>query len=663
MPIWSMDLSSIVHINVIGTVATNKISSLLSVALIIIALMLLLVMGIFVLYRGMFKRVQKLKRDNEALKTSLESYKKFEEQLIHISQEQKTLLNLFDNSSSAIIRWKNNKKYSMEYVSASLEAILGYESQSFINETLNFEDVIHQEDLKRVKEEAINVFHNGGIYVKHEPYRLMTKNGETIWVLDQTIVEKNQKDEITNYVTYLIDITKGMKFQIELEKKNSELKDVNEELEISLMELNKISTLYEQERYRYKNVLDLATDGIFLMDIDGHIIEYSKKVMELLGYSESEMGKLEVYDWDKEIKNEDWQKMLEMMSDSPIEIERIHTRKDGSTYVAGITAKMLTISGETYVYAGVRDISPIKKIQKELEENSLRWKFVIEGNNDGLWDWNIKEHTLSISPRWQEVLGYDNREEARWTANELKERIHPDDLEDVEKALTEYIKGNEGQYVHEHRIMKKNGDYIWIRDRGLIIERDEDGKPSRLMGIQTDITDHVRDMEFIRNQTYVDSLTQLHNRKSYNERLKELIEQYRRYGMTFSMMMIDLDYFKDINDQNGHDVGDEVLVTIAQILKERVRINDYVFRIGGEEFVILLSATELEAATKLAEDLRLETERCLRIERLIANKATISIGVTQVIAGDSIESIYKRADQYLYIAKKNGRNQVVSMEL
>lgn len=663
MPIWSMDLSSIVHINVIGTVATNKISSLLSVALIIIALLLLLVMGIFVLYRGMFKRVQKLKRDNEALKTSLESYKKFEEQLIHISQEQKTLLNLFDNSSSAIIRWKNNKKYSMEYVSASLEAILGYESQSFINETLNFEDVIHKEDLKRVKEEAINVFHNGGIYVKHEPYRLMTKNGETIWVLDQTIVEKNQKDEITNYVTYLIDITKGMKFQIELEKKNSELKDVNEELEISLMELNKISTLYEQERYRYKNVLDLATDGIFLMDIDGHIIEYSKKVMELLGYNEAEMSELKVFDWDKEITKEDWQNMLEMMSDSPIEIERIHTRKDGSTYVAGITAKMLTISGETYVYAGVRDISPIKKIQKELEENSLRWKFVIEGNNDGLWDWNVKEHTLSISPRWQEVLGYDNREEARWTANELKERIHPDDLEDVEKALTEYIKGNEGQYVHEHRIMKKNGDYIWIRDRGLIIERDEDGKPSRLMGIQTDITDHIRDMEFIRNQTYVDSLTQLHNRKSYNERLKELIEQYRRYGMTFSMMMIDLDYFKDINDQNGHDVGDEVLVTIAQILKERVRVNDYVFRIGGEEFVILLSATELQAATKLAEDLRQETERCQRIERLIANKATISIGVTEMIAGDSIESIYKRADQYLYIAKKNGRNQVVSMEL
>jgi len=162
--------------------------------------------------------------------------------------------------------------------------------------------------------------------------------------------------------------------------------------------------------------------------------------------------------------------------------------------------------------------------------------------------------------------------------------------------------------------------------------------------------------KIIIKQTYIDPLTKLDNRKSYNKNLDKLLAQYRRYKIPFSMVFFDIDHFKTVNDNYGHDIGDDVLVDLSHIVQKSIRINDYIFRIGGEEFVVLLTDTKKDKAILFAEKLRQKIESELNT---IKNRViTISLGVAEVSENDTIKSIFKRADENLYYAKEHGRNMV-----
>ena len=156
-----------------------------------------------------------------------------------------------------------------------------------------------------------------------------------------------------------------------------------------------------------------------------------------------------------------------------------------------------------------------------------------------------------------------------------------------------------------------------------------------------------------------DGLTGLYNRKKLDEILVDQIARFRRNGRPFAVLMLDLDNFKAINDGHGHGAGDEVLRTVAAILKQSVRAIDFVARYGGEEFVLVLVETPLGAALDVAERIRSEVEvtRFTAGDRTIA--VTVSLGVTH--CGDDSEgpeALLARADRALYQAKHAGRNQV-----
>ncbi len=160
--------------------------------------------------------------------------------------------------------------------------------------------------------------------------------------------------------------------------------------------------------------------------------------------------------------------------------------------------------------------------------------------------------------------------------------------------------------------------------------------------------------------SYIDELTQLHNRKAYNEKIEDMIEEFKRYRSVFSMVILDIDFFKSINDTYGHTIGDHVLEDLSNLLQSTIRSNDYAYRIGGEEFIILLSNTDLTNAVIFAENLRnkIETE----LSTIKSRQITISLGVTEVKDNDTPKSIFKRVDDYLYEAKESGRNKVVSKD-
>ncbi|MBN2221303.1 MAG: diguanylate cyclase [Vallitaleaceae bacterium] len=428
--------------------------------------------------------------------------------------------------------------------------------------------------------------------------------------------------------------------------------------------LKSIGSIYDMtDKYlseqKFKLLLDNASDGIFILDLEGHLIAYSQKSLELLGYTPKEMQALLVFDWDKSLSSEEWLQTMDTMKQQPIELERTHMRKDGSIYTAYITANLVSIENHTYIYSSVRDISKQKELQKAVEDTNLRWQFAIEGNKDGLWDWNVDTDEVYFSPQWKAMLGFEEHEITN-SLEEWKKRIHPDDLKQVFSDVDSYFAGKTSTYVNEHRVLCKDGSYKWIRDRGIVITRNSDHSPHRMIGTHTDISDYVAALDLIKKQTYIDELTQLHNRKSYNERIRELLEQYHRYQIPFSMIMLDIDYFKHINDTYGHSTGDVVLQRLAHLLTEISRKNDYLFRIGGEEFVFLLTATTGEKALLFAEKARIKIQNELQLSEIPNLGITISLGCTEVEERDNVDTLFHKADQAMYKAKAKGRNQVCS---
>ena len=152
-----------------------------------------------------------------------------------------------------------------------------------------------------------------------------------------------------------------------------------------------------------------------------------------------------------------------------------------------------------------------------------------------------------------------------------------------------------------------------------------------------------------------DKLTDLYNRRKIDELLQNEIDRYERNGHTFGFAILDIDYFKDVNDTYGHQVGDKILFQIANILKENLRKTDFVGRFGGEEFVIICPESDIQNTRKLIENFRIIIEN---YDFEIIKHKTASFGVTIVKKGDTVDSILKRADKALYESKNNGRNKV-----
>jgi len=155
-------------------------------------------------------------------------------------------------------------------------------------------------------------------------------------------------------------------------------------------------------------------------------------------------------------------------------------------------------------------------------------------------------------------------------------------------------------------------------------------------------------------QAYTDGLTGAWNRRHFETSLAASFATYERAGVPFSLLLLDIDFFKKVNDTYGHPIGDEVLRRLAKLLREQSRDNDIVARYGGEEFVVILANADRDAAVQAAERYRLAAERTdmgdLRI--------TISVGAATAGWGDTAPTLIARADQALYRSKTDGRNRV-----
>jgi len=171
----------------------------------------------------------------------------------------------------------------------------------------------------------------------------------------------------------------------------------------------------------------------------------------------------------------------------------------------------------------------------------------------------------------------------------------------------------------------------------------------------TDITKMTIEKVNIEQKAYYDGLTGVYNRNKLNEFFEQELLRVERYKHNLSVAIIDIDHFKNFNDTYGHLVGDEVLIMLAQAVEKKVRKTDVFARWGGEEFVILFVETAIEDAKVTANNIR---KHIGELSHKTAGKVTASFGLTQYQEGDNLESLFKRCDDALYLAKENGRNRV-----
>jgi diguanylate cyclase (GGDEF)-like protein/PAS domain S-box-containing protein len=299
----------------------------------------------------------------------------------------------------------------------------------------------------------------------------------------------------------------------------------------------------------------------------------------------------------------------------------------------------------------------VEVLNKQLEQEQKELKLLLslfdlsdtvlfKWNNDAEWSIN------SVSKSVKKLLGY-TKEEFEEKKIVYAECIHPDDLPQVMKEVEEAIAEHKFFFTHiPYRVITKDKNIKWILDHTVVV-RDENDQITHFLGYLSDITE-LKEKEIMLNElARTDQLTQLYNRVYLDEVLMNQYYRFYRNHEPCSIVMMDIDYFKEVNDKYGHLVGDKVLVEFANILRKSVRASDIIGRWGGEEFMLVLPHTELEQAIELAKKLhKLINEH----EFSIVGKKTASFGISTFRVNVTVEKVVDEADQALYEAKKAGRN-------
>ena len=304
-----------------------------------------------------------------------------------------------------------------------------------------------------------------------------------------------------------------------------------------------------------------------------------------------------------------------------------------------------------------RTLKQQQSIEQSLQASEERWKFALEGSGDGVWDWDLPSDHVFRSARWSEIYGYAENEIIA-TAAAGKKLVHPDDLAILVSDLENYFSGNSQTYTSEYRLRCKDGSWKWTLARGMIVSRSADGKPLRMIGTHTDITAHKNSEARVTHLAHYDQLTGLPNRVLFLDRFKQDIKKAQRNGNIVSLMFLDLDKFKEVNDSLGHDFGDLLLKEVAQRLESCVRQYDTVARMGGDEFTIILNDINNPVnIDRIAKDILAKMTTPFHLGDEVIHIST-SIGISNYPKdGTEVELLLKNADQAMYVAKEQGRNR------
>ncbi len=300
--------------------------------------------------------------------------------------------------------------------------------------------------------------------------------------------------------------------------------------------------------------------------------------------------------------------------------------------------------------------------------NDLVYKTLIESTLAIPWsiDWETKTFSY-IGPQIEKVLGW--KQDSWRTVEDWAMRMHENDRAwVVDFCVAQSISGVD--HEADYRALTINGEYIWIRDVVHVV-RKPDGEVDSLVGFMFDISERKRqeqELETLKKQleeySYQDGLTGIANRRFFEDCYQREWLNAQREQKPLTLMLLDIDYFKQYNDYNGHILGDACLKQIAQLLKKNVsRPRDLVARFGGEEFILVLPDTSQDAAIEIVERIlqSIRTADICHSSSPLDQRLSVSLGVKTIVPMFNHDKMtfLKEVDQNLYLAKEQGRNGYV----
>lgn len=296
------------------------------------------------------------------------------------------------------------------------------------------------------------------------------------------------------------------------------------------------------------------------------------------------------------------------------------------------------------------------KMKKTIDDDLKRLEFALSAGRQGWFDFDLVKSQIVVSAQYASLLDWPS-EQFIMSLEEWREGIHPEDIITVLTALNLGIDGRKKGDV-EFRRIKNNGEIMWVYAIGEVVDWKEDGSPKRLIGMATDITESKRQQEALKTLAHYDTLTNLPNRNLFTDRFLQAVTHSHITKTQLAICYLDLDNFKPINDQFGHAVGDQLLVQVANCLKECVNENDTVSRQGGDEFILLLSDfKDFSECEKTLDKIHIALSKPFSINgRNHFISASSGVTVYPKDSGD-IDTLLRHADNAMYQAKIAGKNR------
>ena len=299
-------------------------------------------------------------------------------------------------------------------------------------------------------------------------------------------------------------------------------------------------------------------------------------------------------------------------------------------------------------------IGQVAQLELELECLKARLNYVREFENCAIWEYDIATKTLELQRKLDGRYAEDNKTVRDYqNSMHLWNLIHPDDWH-VFDDYCESMDNGDDYFSYDYRQVVNDASFVWVRNTGYSV-KDENGKPYKVIGKTLDISDEVKRKESLVKMAEFDSLTGLLNKQSFIFNVKKYLSESSNASYGGSFFIIDIDNFKLINDTKGHIFGDEIIRKVGNILKESAVTNNYVGRIGGDEFCLFLKGKSTAYdANAFATNL---IEKASEIELFNGLHVTLSIGISLYpLHSFDFEHLFDYADWALYSVKQNGKN-------
>lgn len=422
----------------------------------------------------------------------------------------------------------------------------------------------------------------------------------------------------------------------------------------------------------HKDLIEQIPFGIAKLSSEGKFIYCNSKFLELLELSDKSMLPKNIFGICTNENREELKKVIEKIS-SIQKNSIFKCKENGKCFEMNFSM----IENNALVLS-LRDNSNEIKLEEIIQndkEDIKRLNDAIKGSNIGVWDFFPQDNNILTNETWVTQKKYkseDFRERESLFAplidglNKWSSLVHPDDLEQTINLIQKHLNGETDIYEAEFRMMCGDGKYRWIYDLGQVFQRDENGAAIRMNGVHIDISNIKKMQKELNNKTKelellasLDPLTKLYNRRYFSKNSEYLFDLAKKEKNKLSIIMLDIDNFKTINDTYGHKVGDNAIVSIATLLKKHCKESDIICRFGGDEFLILLPDSSENNAHMVAKNIHtIINEASIVINKDKKISCEVSIGLSHIdrVKDLNIEDMIHRVDTALYTAKNKGKN-------